>query len=104
MSPGARSLILASYALAGALFATGTNAQTYFDPGTFPPKLSEQDLADLAIRPNEKHLPPPEYELPQYRAHPGDRGREFSQSLPQPVRLAPASTPKLKTRLGARQT
>jgi hypothetical protein len=44
MSPGTRILILPSYALAGAslanaLFATGANAQTYFDPGTFPPKL-----------------------------------------------------------------
>ena len=44
MSPGTRVLILPSYALAGAslanaLLATGANAQTYFDPGTFPPKL-----------------------------------------------------------------
>jgi hypothetical protein len=44
MSPGTRILILPSYALAGAslanaLFATGANAQTYFDPGTFPSKL-----------------------------------------------------------------
>jgi hypothetical protein len=43
MSPGTRILILPSYALAGAslasaLFATA-NAQTYFDPGSFPPKL-----------------------------------------------------------------
>jgi hypothetical protein len=41
MSPGTRIVILPSYALAGAslanaLFATGANAQTYFDPGTFP--------------------------------------------------------------------
>jgi hypothetical protein len=119
MRPGAPTLILASYALAGALFATGTSAQTYFDPGpavclkpdgtqescllrqckayggscyepdqppaeptqpllkpaprvggtyfdpgTFPPKLSEQDLATLAMRPDEKPLPPPEYDYP----------------------------------------
>jgi hypothetical protein len=44
MSPGTRILILPTNALAGAslanaLFATGANAQTYFDPGSFPPKF-----------------------------------------------------------------
>jgi hypothetical protein len=53
MSLGTRILILPSYALAGAslanaLFATGANAQTYFDPETFPPKLGPACL-DRAV-------------------------------------------------------